>query len=43
MDKSKKVTVIGYRPTKEQLAADKKAFKDRKPAVQKDKAPEIKE
>lgn len=36
----KKGTVIGYKPTKEQIAEDKKAFKDRKPAVQQNKAPE---
>lgn len=36
----KKRTVIGYMPTKEQIAQDKKAFKDRKPAVPKEKAPE---
>jgi len=38
MSEKKKPTIIGYRPTKEQIATDKKAFKDRKPAAQKGKA-----
>lgn len=38
MSEKKKPTIIGYRPTKEQIAIDKKAFKDRKPTAQKGKA-----
>lgn len=38
MSEKKKPTIIGYRPTKEQISVDKKAFKDRKPATQKGKA-----